>query len=281
MAGDDANPAVPGYDPDIAAELYTTNGDIDTHMQAEYGTLGFTPEMSTCEAASASVPDDEWEADDCNSGFEFPDDEDLIQAEFEKNIPFALAVAESAVDPDDPVSVVGREAEPFRVDSFDVSYGDPQTVAVTAKRAVRNVRMYYRINDGRTERATVREWDGGERYGFENDDYYVELRGEVQGAEPGRHGRGLVLRRGRRPQPARRQRPGRERAVHVHRRPGHRPTRARHRQRGPHRRQPRADASRRAAEVPRRAPRRAGRQRRRPRTCGTSTPTACPTTSAC
>ena len=32
MAGDDANPAVPGYDPDISAELYTTNGDTDTHM---------------------------------------------------------------------------------------------------------------------------------------------------------------------------------------------------------------------------------------------------------
>ena len=31
MAGDDADPAVPGYDPDISAELYTTNGDTDTH----------------------------------------------------------------------------------------------------------------------------------------------------------------------------------------------------------------------------------------------------------
>ena len=31
MVGDDANPAIPGYDPDISAELYTTNGDTDTH----------------------------------------------------------------------------------------------------------------------------------------------------------------------------------------------------------------------------------------------------------
>ena len=30
MAGDDANPAVPGYDPDISAELYTTNGETLT-----------------------------------------------------------------------------------------------------------------------------------------------------------------------------------------------------------------------------------------------------------
>ena len=46
--------------------------------------------MSTCEAASDFDPDDEWEAEDCGSGFEFPDDEGLVQAEFEKNIPFAL-----------------------------------------------------------------------------------------------------------------------------------------------------------------------------------------------
>ena len=110
MVGDDAHPAVPGYDPDISAELYTTNGDTDAHTQDRYGTLGFTPEMATCEAASDRDPDDEWEAEDCGSGFEFPDDEGLVQSEFERNIPFALSVAKSAADPDDPVSVVGREA---------------------------------------------------------------------------------------------------------------------------------------------------------------------------
>jgi hypothetical protein len=185
MAGTDANPAVPGYDPDISAELYTTNGDTDTHMTERYGTLGFTPEMSTCEAASDVDPNDEWEAEDCGSGFEFPDDEELVQGEFKKNIPFALSVAESADDPDDPESVVGREAEDFRVDSFDVSYGDPQTVAVVAKRALDDVRMRYRIGDGRTHSVRVSEWDGGERYGDENDDYYAEFRGKVRGADPG------------------------------------------------------------------------------------------------
>ena len=109
MVGTDKNPAVPGYDPDISAELYTTNGDTDTHATVAYGTLGFTPEMSTCEAASDSVSNDEWLAEDCVSGFIFPDDEDLIQAEFEKNIPFALSVARSTHDPDDPESVVGLD----------------------------------------------------------------------------------------------------------------------------------------------------------------------------
>jgi Zinc carboxypeptidase/Immune inhibitor A peptidase M6 len=185
MAGDDANPAIPGYDPDISAELYTTNGDTDTHMTEKYGTLGFTPEMSTCEAASDSVEGDEWEAEDCESGFNFPDDEGLVQAEFEKNIPFALSVAKSADDPDDPESVVGRRAENFRVDTFEVSFGDPQTVAVVAKRAIRNLHMHYRIDGGRTRTADVREWRGGERYGDENDDYYAEFRGVVRGADRG------------------------------------------------------------------------------------------------
>ena len=84
MAGDDADPAVPGYDPDISAELYTTNGETDTHATVRYGTLAFTPEMTTCQTVSASDPDDEWEPEDCVSGFNFPDDEELIQAEFEE-----------------------------------------------------------------------------------------------------------------------------------------------------------------------------------------------------
>ncbi|MDQ4038431.1 MAG: zinc carboxypeptidase, partial [Actinomycetota bacterium] len=185
MAGDDANPAIPGYDPDLSAELYTTNGDTDTHMQEAHGTLGFTPEMSTCQAASEVDPNDEWVPEDCGSGFEFPDDEGLVQQEFEKNVPFALSVAASAIDPDDPVSVVGRTAEDFRVDTFDVSYGDPQTVAVWAKRAIQNMSMLYRINGGPIQRSAVSEWTGGERYGGENDDYYAEFRGQVQGAGPG------------------------------------------------------------------------------------------------
>ncbi len=134
--------------------------------------------------------EDQWEAEDCESGFNFPDDEGLIQAEFEKNIPFALAVAESAKDPNDPVSVVGRDAEDFRVDSFAVSYGDPQTVAVWAKRD-----LLAEGHDLPHQRRPLRispakEWEGGERYGDENVDYYAEYRGTVEGYEAGRQRRG-------------------------------------------------------------------------------------------
>ena len=43
MAGDDANPAVPGYDPDISAELYTTNGETDGHMAGALRHAGLHP----------------------------------------------------------------------------------------------------------------------------------------------------------------------------------------------------------------------------------------------
>ncbi|MGN9777412.1 M14 family zinc carboxypeptidase [Micromonospora sp. H33] len=185
MVGDDANPAVPGYDPDISAELYTTNGDTDTHATVRYGTLGFTPEMSTCQAAAASDPDDEWLPEDCVSGFIFPDDEDLIAAEVAKNLPFALAVARSTHDPDDPVSVVGRSTADFVVDSFDTSYGRNQQVASITRRALKNVRMHYTVNGSRPKTVSVREWQGGERYGNTHDDYYAELRGRVTGTRPG------------------------------------------------------------------------------------------------
>ncbi|CAA9408127.1 MAG: Carboxypeptidase T precursor [uncultured Pseudonocardia sp.] len=185
LVGDDATPAVPGYDPDISAELYTTNGETTEHAHEAYGTLAFTPEMATCQSASAVDPEDAFEPADCESVFNFPDSEPLIQAEFEKNIPFALSVARSAADPDDPVSVTGRTTPDFVVDSFAVSYGDPQTVAVTARRAIRALDMRYRINGGREQRVRVSEWAGGERYGDDGDRWYGEFRGEVRGARAG------------------------------------------------------------------------------------------------
>jgi Zinc carboxypeptidase len=185
MAGDDAKPAVPGYDPDISAELYTTNGETDTHATVRYGTLAFTPEMTTCQTVSASDPNDEWEPEDCVSGFNFPDDEELIQAEFEKNIPFALAVGRSALDPDDPVSVVNQSTPDFVIDPFEVSYGTRQPVATIARRALSDVQMRYSVDGGQTRSAGVEEWQGGERYGDTHDDYYAELRGTVTGTEAG------------------------------------------------------------------------------------------------
>jgi hypothetical protein len=185
LAGNDAKPAVPGYDPDISAELYTTNGETDDQAGTAYGTVAFTPEMSTCQTISAVDPDDAFEAADCVSVFNFPDSEALVQAEFEKNLPFALSVAKSAQDPDDPVSAVGLTAPDFDVDTFSISYGDPQTVAVTARRALRGLKLNYSINGGHVRHTGTRQWKGGERYGNTGDEYYAEFRGTVRGAKVG------------------------------------------------------------------------------------------------
>ncbi|BCJ50186.1 zinc carboxypeptidase [Actinoplanes sp. NBRC 14428] len=185
MTGDDADPAIAGYDPDNTAELYTVNGDTNAHAQARTGTIGFSPEMSTCQTASASDPADGWEPQDCFTEFDFPDDEALIQAEFAKNVPFALSVARSAADPANPVSVVGRSPRELVPDPFTDSFGSSQQVAVTAKRSLRAVRLHYRINGGRERTAGVSEWRGGERYGGVADRYYAEFRGTVPRQRPG------------------------------------------------------------------------------------------------
>ena len=185
LVGDQASSAVPGYLPGLRADLYSGNGILDEHANIAYGTLGVTVEMSQCQTAASVDPADEWDPANCRSAFHFPDDEALVEAEFRKNLAFALSVAQSAADPADPVTVTGRQAPEFVVDSFDVSYGDPQTVAVTARRDQRTQRLEYRVNGGRTRRAHIREWEGGERYGDESDRYYAELRGEVTGTRPG------------------------------------------------------------------------------------------------
>lgn len=179
LAGTDANSAVPGYDPDISAELYTTNGETDGQVQTRYGTIAFTPEMSTCQTASNIDPADAWEAGDCESIFTFPDDETLIQAEFEKNIPFALSVAQSAKDPANPVSTVGGSVADLKIDPFAYSAGTSQQVSVLAKRSLGRVTLNYSVNGGRTQTARTKEWRGGERYGGENDKYVAELRATV------------------------------------------------------------------------------------------------------
>ncbi|TMQ93322.1 zinc carboxypeptidase [Actinomadura soli] len=180
LLGDIDHPAVPGYTPELGAQLYTTNGDTDGQADNVYGALSITPEMATCESAARSDPDDEWEPGDCASGFEFPDDETLIQKEFQKNIPFAFSVAKSARTPDEPVSAVGRTAPDFETDAFTTSYGTSQEVASVIRRSLRHKELRYRINGGRERGADVREWQGGERFGDENDTYYAEYRGKIR-----------------------------------------------------------------------------------------------------
>ncbi|MGH3648556.1 MAG: zinc carboxypeptidase, partial [Micromonosporaceae bacterium] len=186
LAGDDEHPGVPGYDPDLSAELYTTNGETTEHLHHAYGTLAFTPEMSTCQTASRVDPDDEWLPEDCASVFNFPEDEALIQAEYEKNIEFARNVAMATHHPDSPEGAGGTTPD-FVVDAFDVSHSGTgaQPVAVNARRALEQKKLHYKINGGATKSTRIKEWGGGEKYGDHNDVHFAEYRGNVKGAKPG------------------------------------------------------------------------------------------------
>ncbi len=187
LAGTPGNSAIPGYHPQVSSELYTTNGEADGHAANVNGTAMFTPEMSTCQTASNADPDDEWKAADCQSVFNFPDDEKLIQDEFAKNVPFALSVAESAARPDRPKSSVGLTAADFTPAPFTTSYsrGADQEVSVVVRKAVRDKELKYRVNGGRTLDQALRPWKGGETYGGEDNLYFDEYRAKVQDGEPG------------------------------------------------------------------------------------------------
>ncbi|MEU3896935.1 M14 family zinc carboxypeptidase [Streptomyces sp. NPDC045251] len=187
LAGTPENSAIPGYRPQVSSELYTTNGEADGHAANVNGVAMFTPEMSTCQTISDQYPDDEWNAADCQSGFNFPDDEKLIQEEFEKNIPFALSVAESAAHPDRPSSSVGIEAADFTPAPFTTSYsrGADQEVSVVVRKSVRDKELKYRVNGGRVHDMALKPWRGGETYGGEDNLYFDEYRAKVKDGDRG------------------------------------------------------------------------------------------------
>jgi hypothetical protein len=187
LGGTDADPAIPGFNPGQAADtLYVTNGETTDYADTKAGTIAYTPELG--EGAPGA-------------GFVFPDDEGLVQAEFEKTLPFHLGLARSAAHPATPSSPVGIDIEPFYLDQDDIdpqngqqslfdftfteSYGDPQEVRVLAKRSLGAVTLRYRIDGGPTHSRSTSAWTGGEDYGPGRGTYYHVVRGVVTGTEPG------------------------------------------------------------------------------------------------
>ena len=159
------------FDPDLSSELYITNGD-ELDDAYHHGILGFTPE-----GTNSRVPG--------VTGFEFEDDEQEVQEEFLRHLKFSIDLAESAAKPEDPESHLGNETRDWYVDSFAESFGDPQAVQVTAKRSLGNVKLHYRINGGREQTESTKEFKGGERYYKDTGVYYHRLRGVVEGTKPG------------------------------------------------------------------------------------------------
>ena len=79
---------------------------------------------------------------------------DADPQEVEKNYRYAIDVAKSAQDPDDPVSPVGRTVPDFDPDEFSVSYGSKQEAAAVIRRSLLLKLMHYRINGGRVHTTT-------------------------------------------------------------------------------------------------------------------------------
>jgi hypothetical protein len=183
LGGDDRKPAVPGFDPDVSAELYTTNGDVTDDAYTSYNVLPYTVELDGGTGAAVGGTD----GSDANykpNGFVFQDDDAAIEAEFQKNLPFALDLAKSAGDPENATSHLGNTVPDMVPTTFDTSDGSPQTVEVNARRSLGNVTAKYKINGGPTRSASTHEWSGGTRFGG-GGVYFHTLRGEVSGAHVG------------------------------------------------------------------------------------------------
>ena len=86
-------------------------------------------------------------------GFVFQDSEADVQAEFEKNLPFALDLAKSATHPDDPTSHLGNTAPAMVPTTFATSYGNPQTVEVNAKRSLGAITAHWTSTAAREQTA--------------------------------------------------------------------------------------------------------------------------------
>jgi hypothetical protein len=185
LAGDDDHPAVAGFDPDVSAELYTTNGDITDDGWHTFGTQAYTVELDGGTGDPVGGTDG-GDGSPAPGGFVYQDREADVAAEAEKNFAFALDLAKSAKKPDKPVSHLGNTAPDFVPTTFGVSFGNPQTVQVNAKKSLGSVRAFWQINGGRpTYAARTSEFTGGQRDYGEPGTYYHNLRARVTGTRPG------------------------------------------------------------------------------------------------
>ncbi|MDA0169455.1 M14 family zinc carboxypeptidase [Solirubrobacter taibaiensis] len=184
LAGyDDDHPAVVDSDPDVSGELYTTNGDVTGHAYNHYGSLAYTVELT-----GGSGPAVGGTVDGPNSflpgGFVYQDSEADVQAEFNRNVQFALDLARSATNPGRPKSYLGNVAPDFVPTTFKWGYGDPQLVEVNANRDLGPVQAHWRVNGGAEKFVLTEEYKGGERYDPPGV-YYHKLRANITGFKKG------------------------------------------------------------------------------------------------
>ncbi len=134
--------------PNSGWTLYTTNGEYNDWASAKYGTLGFTPELTSGYQNSGYY------------GFEFPDDESQLQQLFSDNLPFALEAIESARDPAayvSPITFYHTDRVVLESVSPTIQFTVPAAAAMGASIASPNV-LSFRIDttdDGKYTRRLI------------------------------------------------------------------------------------------------------------------------------
>jgi hypothetical protein len=179
QAGTDANPSVKdslvnaGYDPGVGADLYTTNGEFTDWSYEKIKIPAYTIEVTLGEDPDGTV-----------YGFEFPDNEEMLQTVFNDNLEFALCMAESAADPAHPVSPVGINTKGLYHTPLTLSNGPSQAVDIIARKNLPAPRLYYSLNGG-SERVGFFLPKEGAIYNTEPGIYYSQYEGHIWGQKAG------------------------------------------------------------------------------------------------
>jgi zinc carboxypeptidase len=137
LAGTDLMPAVwdslpesvlAYYHPGPTWNLYPVNGEYTDWAYQSYGTIAFTPELTSgCCVAGLYY------------GFAFPDDSALVERVFRDNLPFALSVIAAAGDPTTAPGASGLVPAPPRLESLspeawiNLDAAAPQPVSLTVR----------------------------------------------------------------------------------------------------------------------------------------------------
>src|SRR4051812_27956180 len=189
ITGTDGDSAVFPYTPQRSSDLYESNGDTIDNAYLNYGVIGWTPEMDTCATMGDENPS-------CNQ-FASPDDEEKVEAIFEKNLQFALNVIESPpslgkpknFDPN-PSEYQVKATRDIQASVFDVSYGNPQPIEAIVRRSLgpADVRLTLQTPGKGDLPAVVRMQPApaGERYGEAPGVYFRRMRAYTPATFPAR-----------------------------------------------------------------------------------------------
>jgi hypothetical protein len=151
LAGTDDNPAIwdslldAGYNPGLGSDLYISNGGFTDWCYDALGVPAFYVVLTNG-----------YDSEGNYYGFEFPDNDSMVQTVFEDNLEFAISVAESAADPAHPVSPVGIATQDVYHTPVTASHGADQIIEVLARKDL-DLTLHYTINGGSNQTAGFTE----------------------------------------------------------------------------------------------------------------------------